>query len=117
MGQVLVDYEGGVCVVQPPERVDVSNAAHLLEVIQQEVASGHRAILVDLGRTDTLDSTALGALVQAYKWLQTGNGSLALVAVGEPVRRVLSLTRLDDVFTLYAERSEAVAAMGQNSVA
>ncbi len=96
-----VRLEGTSCVVESPKRVDVSNASLLLETIKSQVESGCRQVVIDLKKTEAVDSTALGALVQIYKWLHVADGSLCLANVSEPVGRVLSLTRLDDVFSLF----------------
>jgi anti-anti-sigma factor len=98
-----VRLEGATCVIKSPKRVDVSNASILLETIKGQVESGCRQVIIDLNDTEAVDSTALGALVQVYKWLHLADGSLCLARVSEPVRRVLTLTRLDDIFPMYPD--------------
>ena len=56
-----------------------------------------------------LVQTALGAIVKVHTSLQTTGGSLVLASVGDGIRRVLAMTRLDRVFTLAANVDAAVS--------
>lgn len=92
-------------VVTLPSRVDASNTKSLVEAV---AGSGSKKIVLDLKGTEIVDSTALGAIVKVHTSLQTTGGSLALAGVGDGIRRVLAMTRLDRVFTLVASVDAAV---------
>ncbi len=111
MGSVSMELDSGVAVFELPMRIDVSNTRELVTPVRQAIASGYRRVVLDFSSTEAIDSTALGALVQVYKSLTAAGGLLILTGVGDAVRRVLSITRLDSVFTLYATRAEAVASL------
>ena len=103
-----IELEQGVVVLTVPVRVDVSNTREIIAPVRQEILAGHRAIVLDLRRTQAIDSTALGALVQIFKSVSAQGGKLILADVGDAVRRILSMTRLDTVFTLSSSRADAV---------
>lgn len=90
-----------------PARVDLGNVRDLTSPIKQAVSEGTTHFALDFSTTESIDSTALGALVQIYKGLQAHQGRMVLFGVGDAVRRVLSLTRLDTVFHMAATESEA----------
>jgi anti-anti-sigma factor len=94
-------------VVTLPERVDASNTKSLVEAI---AGSGSKKIVLDLKGTEIVDSTALGAIVKVHTSLQNAGGSLVLAGVGDGICRVLSMTRLDRVFTIVASVDAAVGA-------
>lgn len=96
-------------IVRLPERLDVSNAAEMVAVVQQAEASGANLIVLDFTDTLTIDSTALGAIVQIYKRLSGASRRLVLAAPGDGIRRVLAITRLDRVLPM-AESVGAVVA-------
>ena len=75
----------------------------------REIAAGHRSILLDFGGTDSIDSTALGAIVHLYRTITADRGDLALSGVCDTVRRLLAMTRLDRVFAIHATVDDAVA--------
>jgi anti-sigma B factor antagonist len=85
-----------------PERVDAYNTRDLIGPVKEAIEAGERCIVLDFSRTQSMDSTALGALVQMLKTLRSSGGELRLAAVGDAVSRVLSITRLDQVFSIYA---------------
>jgi anti-sigma B factor antagonist len=107
-GTVSMDVQAGIALFALPERLDVSNTRELMLPIKQGIEGGHRRVVLDFERTQAMDSTALGALVQVYKALKAEGGELVLCNVGDAVRRVLTITRLDQILTLCADRSEAL---------
>lgn len=103
-----VEQKGAVTCVGLPSRVDVTNAKHLVDLVRAEMAEGHVQLILDLSQTVTIDSTALGAIVQVFKKIREADGTLCMAAVGEGVRRVLAITRVDRIFPLFASVEEAV---------
>ena len=103
-----VEQKGSVTCVGLPARVDVTNAKHLVDLVRGQMAEGHVQLVLDLSHTITIDSTALGAIVQVFKRLRAADGTLSMAAVGDGVRRVLAITRVDRIFPLFATVEEAV---------
>lgn len=91
----------GPRVFTAPERVDAYNTRELVGPIREAIDAGVRCVVLDLSKTQSMDSTALGALVQLLKLLRAEGGELRLAGVGDAVSRVLSITRLDEVFAVY----------------
>ena len=82
------------------ERIDAANATDF-RAAMREVTSGSRgAVVLDLSRVDFIDSSGLGAIVAAMKDLSPDR-RLELAAPTANVARVLSLTRMDMVFTIH----------------
>ncbi len=100
--------QGSTLVVSLPVRVDVSVAREMLEVLEKAVADSQTNIVLDLSDTQSLDSTALGAIVTVLKKCRAEAGDLVLACVGEGVKRVLAITRLDRVMAVYDTRQKAV---------
>jgi anti-sigma B factor antagonist len=64
-------------------------------------------VIVDFGGLDFIDSSGLGAIGACLKHLRERGGDLALAAPdGSGLRRLLDLTGLDRVLTLYASTEE-----------
>ena len=55
---------------------------------------------IDLGETREIDASGLGILVQIQKRAREMGVATRLLNPSEPVRRLLSLTRLDSLFEL-----------------
>lgn len=64
-------------------------------------------VIVDFRGLGFIDSSGLGAIVACLKHLRERSGDLALAAPeGSGLRRLLDLTGLDRVLTLYASTDE-----------
>lgn len=98
-----------VRVFDVPERVDAYNTRDLVTPILEQVHAGVHRVVLDFSKTHSVDSTALGALVQLFKALRAEGGQLCLASVGDAVARVLSITRLNQVFKVYPSVEAACA--------
>lgn len=101
--------KGNALVVGLPVRVDVSVAREMLEILERSIANTDYNLVLDLSQTQAIDSTALGAIVHVLKRCRAEAGDLVLAGVGDGVRRVLAITRLDRVMALYETSEEAAA--------
>ncbi|MHB8244097.1 MAG: STAS domain-containing protein [Acidimicrobiales bacterium] len=89
--------------------IDVSTAPELRDRLLAVAQNGHETAIVDLSDVTFLDSTALGVLVSALKRFRANGGDLRLVVTGRNVAKVLEITGLVDVFTIFKTAEAAVA--------
>ncbi len=71
-----------------------------------------RAVLLDLSRSDYINSTGISWLIQAHKQLSRAGGQLVLHSLTSQVREALDLVDLSTVFKVAPDRSAALAALG-----
>ena len=98
-------------VVAVTGEVDVYSAPALKDKITELLESGEHTLIVDLSGVGFLDSTGLGALVEARTAATEAGGSLPLVCSQERILKLFTITGLDGVFTIHPTVSEAVAAL------
>jgi len=91
----------GISHLALPTRLDASNARELLDTLRDELGVGHTQLCVNCGKTESIDSTALGVLIQALKRARSQGGDLVLANVGDAVRMVLAITRVDRVCRVF----------------
>ena len=91
----------GCTVVRVGGVLDLATAPDLKACLQQAIQDGARNIVLDIADVQFIDSSALGALVSIYKELQPRSGRLCLAAVPPLVLRVLRLTSVDRLVTVY----------------
>jgi anti-sigma B factor antagonist len=105
------DAAEDVPVVSVSGEVDVYSAPELKESLAKLRQSGARSIVVDLTEVAFLDSTGLGALVEARAATTEAGGSLSIVCNQERILKLFTITGLDSVFSIHKSVDEALAAL------
>ena len=105
-----VQWTGERAVVALPEHIDVSNADQVREELLTLINHGAAALIVDMTATVSCDYAGAEILVRAYKRAIANGTQLRLVVPAEVVRRVLSLSGLDRLVSVYPSREAAIAA-------
>jgi anti-anti-sigma factor len=77
-----------------------------------DAAAGLRGLVIDLEGATFIDSSMLKELLRAGAELARYETRLVLAAVPPTVRRLLELTRTTELFTIAADRAEALRAAG-----
>jgi len=93
--------------------MDLAVAPWLHEQLDALFVGGAGSIAVDLTEATFLDSTALGVLVGALNRCQELGGQLHLIVTEPQILRVLTITGLNDAFTLHQSRQELVGRTGE----
>lgn len=79
--------------------IDLENSIEARKVLLAAVSEG-RAVVVDLAEVSYMDSSGIASLVEAYQQASAAMQDFSLARVGERVRKVLQLARLDQVFPI-----------------
>ena len=104
---------GGCLIVRVAGELDLATAPVLRDHVLGQLALGQTNLVIDLGRVPFLDSTGVSALVVAHREADARGGSVRLAGARRSVRRVFEITRLDRLFELHDDVSDALeAAMG-----
>lgn len=104
--------EQGVVVVSAKgQRLDAAAGpqfkAHMVDLIQ----AGGQLFVINLEQVDFMDSSGLASLMSSMKTLG-GHGEMAVCCLGEKVRKLFAITRLDrGVFRIFTTEAEAVATL------
>lgn len=70
--------------------------------------AGFSRLVLDFGQVRFCDATGLGALVGVHNQVAAGGGEVVLCGVRPAQRRLLRITGLDRVFTLYDRAEDAL---------
>jgi anti-sigma B factor antagonist len=98
---------GTVTVVAVGGEIDVHTAPQVDDALAAVAAPGS-AVVADLTKVEFIDSTGLSVLVRALARARDEGGSLGVVAPTERVTKVLRLTGLDAVLSVYDTVEAAV---------
>lgn len=103
--------ESNLITVRIRGRLDAHTVGRYVTEVADAVGHDHPNVALDMADVEFIDSSALAALVTTLKRSLQHGGDVMLVAVSDPVRLILELTRLDEVFPRFATLGEARAAI------
>jgi anti-sigma B factor antagonist len=86
--------------------INASQSQELREEITELLKTSPKIILVDCQEVAFMDSSALGALVLAFKTLRAANTKLVLCSINEQVRILFELTSMDKVFEIFPNQDD-----------
>lgn len=110
MDAMIEAKQDGRAVIRLTGRLDFLSSGEARQRFVDAVKLGQRALVVDLGEVQFIDSSGLGALIGGLKAARQAGGDLRIARAGEQARTVLALTSLDRVFRIYDSVDEALAA-------
>lgn len=87
----------GIVVVRPSGRLNMMAAPDLRDQLRALVEGGAARVVVDLSAVESIDSSALGALISGLKAARQAGGDLRIASPGAQVTAVLELTNLNRV--------------------
>jgi anti-sigma B factor antagonist len=103
---IATEHEGGrYFLIALRGEWDLYNRPELAAALLQAEAAAESLIVLDLSRATFIDSSVLGALVEARKRLEE-QVEIAVVAEDRQIRKVFEITGLDGVFALYESLAE-----------
>ncbi|GAA1572502.1 hypothetical protein GCM10009742_14090 [Kribbella karoonensis] len=103
------ELQPGVLLIRMSGEIDIASTEFAAEAIRAAVAPPARLVLIDLSAVTFCSSAGLGNLVEARNLAGQHDITLALVGVGRPVDRPLSVTGLGGQFRIYGTAAEALA--------
>ncbi|MBB4265298.1 STAS domain-containing protein [Roseospira visakhapatnamensis] len=99
----------GVATV--PDRVVMNNTADVRRDLMEALGAHGGGLIVDLSGTTFMDSSGLSVLVSTYNSATEQGIPFVLTTPQAPIRALLNLTRLNELFTIYLGVDEARAAL------
>ena len=96
-------------VINVRGEIHVSTAPEFSECLNQALADGKTAVVLDLSDVEFIDSTGLSVLLNGLRRVIRRQGSLALACSNPTVLRLFQITRLDATFDIQPTREQALA--------
>ncbi len=99
--------EGNAVILTASGDVDLSGSPLLRQELKKHAG---KKIVVDLSAVPYMDSSGLATLVEAMQSSRKGGGQLFLCALGDRVRSIFSIAKLESVFKIVPSVEAALAA-------
>jgi anti-sigma B factor antagonist len=65
--------------------------------------------LIDLRSVTYISSTGVGSLIKCYRSMLKKKGHVKLLSPSQSVRNILAISKLDGVFEIFSDETEALA--------
>jgi anti-sigma B factor antagonist len=104
-----IEANEGAIVVRLAGELDLYNVDEVRDALIEACRRRPDRVVVDLSEVEFMDSTALGALIEAERQVAQTNG-FALAAPGLQARRALETSGLDRHFSVHDSLQEALDA-------
>jgi anti-sigma B factor antagonist len=101
------DLEGAV-VLSPEGDVDLGRSPALRSALRQVQTRKPGRLVVDLSGVDYMDSSGVATLVEALQNARRTGTLLVLCGMGEKVRSIFEIARLDTVFQITPDLPSAL---------
>lgn len=111
------NQHGNVDVVKLPQRLVMANAPAVRKELLEMIANDHHHLVLDLGDVSFVDSSGLSVLVSALKAADRVSGSVVLLNLTDDVRALVELTRMHEVFQIFADQQAAIDQLNQGVAA
>ena len=102
---------GSVTIIDLSGQIKLGEGTSVLrDTVKDLLGKGQKKILLNLGDVNYVDSITVGVLISALTSVRNQGGELKLLHLTKKVRAVLQITKLDTVFHILDDETEAIAA-------
>jgi anti-sigma B factor antagonist len=105
---------GDVVVLAPKGYLTGGDETDELEqAIKALGEAGNKHLVINLGETQHLNSTALGVLISAHSTYVRRGGQMKLCSVDQRIQNIFVITKLSMVFDVYPTEEQAIASFAE----
>jgi len=104
---------GEVVVIEAPARLDASVASDFRAKMGEFVDKGKNKIVVNLAKTEFMDSSGLGALVSRIATSRANKGDIRLASPTAHTLKLLEITHLNKIFKIFDDVNSAIESFKQ----
>ncbi|MCG8685861.1 MAG: STAS domain-containing protein [Desulfobacterales bacterium] len=102
----------GIVQIRVEGEIDMFTSPDLRDTLLPCFSSVTKAIVVDLSGVSFMDSSGIATLVEGLQWSQNEDREFVLAGLGKTVFNALSLTKLDNVFSIEKDMDTALTGLG-----
>ena len=107
METYLGEADEQVIVIVADGGLNKGTAEQINEVVQRAIDCGMKGVIVDCSKLDILSSAGLAKLLMMHKRMKQAGGEVRIAGLKGMSVQVLRLARLDGLFQLYPDVSQA----------
>ena len=107
-----IRQQNGVSILEPDGKIVGASILGLREVLSPEIEDHDTPrILINFENVHKIDSSGLGALLDARAMTKRKKGRIGVINVGKNIRNILVVTRIVSEFEHFDNEADAIAAL------
>ena len=108
--RINIDWQrkDGILVAALNGRVDSNNANEFQKMMEAGIDPKDKALIMDFGQVSYISSAGLRVVVVMAKKFKGPYRKLVICALSEPIKKLFTMTGLDQAMTLRGTRTEAI---------
>jgi anti-sigma B factor antagonist len=112
--KIISRKAGPVRIIKVTGRLEPADGAdQLFDTIQRFIEEEEVDFLIDLRSVTYISSTGVGSLIKCYRSVLKMKGHVKLLSPSQSVRNILAISKLDGVFEIFSDESEALASFAK----
>ena len=101
--------EHGYHIVVLTGEIDMETSPQVRQILLNAIDQSSK-LLIDMASVTYIDSSGIATLVETFQQTKKKGGQLAFICLNPAVVRVLTLARLEKVFTIHTDMESAINA-------
>lgn len=108
---ITSEKKDGVALIRVEGEIDMFTSPNLRDTLIPFFIPQTPAVIVDLSKVSFMDSSGIATLVEGLQWSKKEGRRFILAGLGKTVFNALSLTKLDNVFSIEPDVQTALAGL------
>lgn len=109
---LTIEHNNEVTILKINEsKITSENSPNLKAKLLIEAQPNLRALIIDISKVETIDSSGFGAFLLADRQLREYGIPTMIVGVQESIKKLFEILKLDRVFNFYNTVDEAIGAI------
>ena len=105
----IVEHPSGAILIDLYGRYTNIDAVEVLnEEVENFISKGKRTFVLDLNNVEYMNSSGLNLLLRIFTKIRNKGGDMLIINPSESVEKLLSVSKLNTVFSIYADVETAI---------
>ncbi|MCP4020726.1 MAG: STAS domain-containing protein [Desulfobacteraceae bacterium] len=105
--KIEIKKNNNIVVIKVEGEIDMFSSPNLREKLLPFFEKNVKGIIVELAGVSFMDSSGIATLVEGLQWSKKESRHFILTGLGTTVYNALSLTKLENVFTIKQDADQA----------
>ena len=105
---IKIRTQANTTIIELNGEIDLDSSPEVRKTILHETQKKHPKLIVELSGVTYMDSSGIATLVEGLQYSNQYDGQFLIANIGEGVREVFELSRLDKVFKIFNDIDQAL---------